>query len=155
MLGRFFRRGKVRPGFFFPRGKNLYWYTFSGGDSIPGRFFRGEILCGGNLYATTPARKYSNAFDVEGMTQWPCIERTIGRVLGPSMALYRSFQECCTMTDKAVRSLWRALSKLPKSKTWYCSSSPLIDSRVSFSLLTRAHVQTVADNTCCTYILLI
>ena len=28
-------------------GENLYWYTFSGGDSIPGRFFRGEVLCGG------------------------------------------------------------------------------------------------------------
>ena len=49
-----FPRGKVRSGFFFPRGEDLYWYTFSGGDSIPGRFFRGEVLCGGKLYATTP-----------------------------------------------------------------------------------------------------
>ena len=59
MLGRFFRGGKVRPGFFFSAGENLYWYTFSGGDSIPGRFFRGEVLCGGKLYATTPVREYA------------------------------------------------------------------------------------------------
>ena len=48
MLGRFFRRGKFRPGFFFSAGENLYWYTFSGGDSIPGRFFQGKFYAGGN-----------------------------------------------------------------------------------------------------------
>ena len=63
MLGRFFRRGKVQPGFFFPAGENLYWYTFSGGDSIPGRFFRGEVLCGGKLYATTPGLQSAYLLD--------------------------------------------------------------------------------------------
>ena len=61
MLGRFFRGGKVRPGFFFSAGENLYWYTFSGGDSIPRRFFRGEVLCGGKLYATTPEVGFKTA----------------------------------------------------------------------------------------------
>ena len=48
--------GGVGLGSFFRRG-NLYWYTFSMGDSIPGRFFRGEVLCEGKLYATTPDRQ--------------------------------------------------------------------------------------------------
>ena len=54
MLGRFFRRGEGSAWVLLSTGENLYWYTFSGGDSIPGRFFRGEVLCGGKLYATTP-----------------------------------------------------------------------------------------------------
>ena len=50
MQRRFFREGKVRPGFFFPRGNYILVYFFRG-DSIPGRFFRegkfyaGETLC--------------------------------------------------------------------------------------------------------------
>ena len=62
MLGWFFRGGGGGGGggsawVLFSAGGNLYWYTFSGGDSIPGRFFRGEVLCGGKLYATTPAHR--------------------------------------------------------------------------------------------------
>ena len=51
--GKFYARAVFPPGegsawVLLSTGENLYWYTFSGGDSIPGRFFRGEVLCGGN-----------------------------------------------------------------------------------------------------------
>ena len=39
------------------------------------------------------------------------IERTIGIVLGPFSALYRLFRKCCTLTNKAFGTIWRALSK--------------------------------------------
>ena len=42
------------------------------------------------------------------------IERTIGLVLGPFTALYRSFLKRCTLTNKAVGTIWRALSKPPQ-----------------------------------------
>ena len=50
MLGRFFRRGKVRPGFFFPRGKIYTGILFPGvilsrGGFSGGRFYAGETLC--------------------------------------------------------------------------------------------------------------
>ena len=38
------------------------------------------------------------------------IERTIGFVLGPSTALYRPFLSRCTLNNKAVGTIWRALS---------------------------------------------
>ena len=41
------------------------------------------------------------------------IERTIGLVLGPFTALYRSFIKRCTLTNKAVGTICRALSKPP------------------------------------------
>ena len=44
------------------------------------------------------------------------IERTIGFVLVPFTALYRSFLERCTLTNKAVGTLWRALSKPPQRR---------------------------------------
>ena len=47
------------------------------------------------------------------------IERTLGLVLGPFTALYRSFLKHCTLTNKAVGTI---------------SSSTLIVSRDSFSL---------------------
>ena len=39
------------------------------------------------------------------------IEMTIGFVLCPCTALYRSFIPRCTLTNKAVGTIWRALSK--------------------------------------------
>ena len=39
------------------------------------------------------------------------IERTTGLVLGPSTALYKPFLKHCTLTNKAVGTIWRALSK--------------------------------------------
>ena len=44
------------------------------------------------------------------------IERTIGLVLGPSTALYEPFLEHCTLTNKAVGTIWRALSKPPQRR---------------------------------------
>ena len=41
------------------------------------------------------------------------IERTIGLVIGPFTALYRSFLNRCTLTNKAVGTIWRALFKPP------------------------------------------
>ena len=37
------------------------------------------------------------------------IERTIGFVLGPPTALYRLFLKHCTLTNKAVGTIWRTL----------------------------------------------
>ena len=44
------------------------------------------------------------------------IERTIGLVLGPSTTLYRPVLKHCTLTYKAVGTIWRALSK--PSQRW-------------------------------------
>ena len=44
------------------------------------------------------------------------IDRTIGLVLGPYTALYRTFLKRCTLTIKAVGTIWRALSKPPKRR---------------------------------------
>ena len=46
MLGRFFLRG-FGLGSFFPRGKTYTGKLFPGGNCVPGRFFRGEVQCGG------------------------------------------------------------------------------------------------------------
>ena len=42
------------------------------------------------------------------------IERTIGLVFGPFTALYIPFLKHCTLTNKAVGTIWRALSKPPQ-----------------------------------------
>ena len=44
------------------------------------------------------------------------IERTIGIVLGPVTTLHRSFLKRCTLTNKAVGTIWRALSKPPQRR---------------------------------------
>ena len=44
------------------------------------------------------------------------IERTIGLVLGPFTALYRSFLKRCNLTNKAVGTIWRVLSKPPQRR---------------------------------------
>ena len=44
------------------------------------------------------------------------MERTIGLVLGPSTALYEPFLKHCTLTNKAVGTIWRALSKPPQRR---------------------------------------
>ena len=40
----------------------------------------------------------------------------IGLVLGPCTALYRPFLKHCTLTNKAVGTIWRALSKPPQRR---------------------------------------
>ena len=44
------------------------------------------------------------------------IERTLGLVLGPSTALYEPFLKHCTLTNMAVETIWRALSKPPQKR---------------------------------------
>ena len=44
------------------------------------------------------------------------IERTIGLVLGPSTALNIPFLKHCTLTNKAVGTIWRASSKPPQRR---------------------------------------
>ena len=44
------------------------------------------------------------------------IERTIGLVLGPSTALYGPFRKHCTLTNKAMGTIWWALSKPPQRR---------------------------------------
>ena len=39
------------------------------------------------------------------------IEKNIGLALGPFTAMYRSFLKRCTLTNKAVGTIWWALSK--------------------------------------------
>ena len=44
------------------------------------------------------------------------IETTIGLVLGPCTALCRLFLKHCTLSNKAVGTIWRALSKPPQRR---------------------------------------
>ena len=44
------------------------------------------------------------------------IEKTIGLMLGPCTALCRLFLKHCTLTNKAVGTIWRALSKPPQRR---------------------------------------
>ena len=61
------------------------------------------------------------------------IERTIGLVHGHSTAFYRSFLKHCTLTNKAVRTLWRDLFKRPQRRQspdprplWLLVGTPLV-----------------------------
>ena len=90
------------------------------------------------------------------------IERTIGLVLGPFTALYRSFLKRFTLTNKAVGTIWQALSK-PQRRQGPDPAPPpppppLIVSWDSFSLWTWARVQTARSTAFfngCPYIFLI
>ena len=53
------------------------------------------------------------------------IYRTMCLLLGPFTALYNSFLKHCTLTNKAMGTLWRALSKPQTEETRPWSSSPL------------------------------
>ena len=61
------------------------------------------------------------------------IERPMGLVLGPSTALYRSFLGHCTLTNKAMGTVWRDLSKPPQRRQGPDPRRRLIFSRDSFS----------------------
>ena len=52
--------------------------------------------------------------NLNGISDPVIIERTIGLVLGPSTALYEPFLKHFTLTNKAVGTIWRALSKPPQ-----------------------------------------
>ena len=91
----------------------------------------GIILSGSKIVKRLRRRQYDPVI----------IERTIGLVLGPSTALYEPFLKHCTLTNKAVGTIWRALSKPPQEATGSWSLSPLIVSRDSFSHQTWARFQ--------------
>ena len=70
----------------------------------PSSFVKGEanlILSVSKIVIRLRHRQYDPAI----------IERIIRLVFGPSRAFYRSFLKRCTLTNRAVGSLWRALSK--------------------------------------------
>ena len=69
------------------------------------------------------------------------IVRTIGLMLGPSTALYEPFIKHCTLINKAVGTIWRALFQTSSEATGSWSLSPLIVSRDSFSHQTWARFQ--------------
>ena len=61
------------------------------------------------------------------------IVRTICLVIGPFTALYRSFLKHCTLTNKAVGTIWRDLSKPPQRgqgpdhlPLWLLVGTPLV-----------------------------
>ena len=68
----------------------------------------------------TPNFILSGSKIVKRLRRWQydpvIIERTIGLVLGPSTALYEPFLKHCTLTNKAVGTIWRALSKPPQRR---------------------------------------
>ena len=70
------------------------------------------------------------------------IERTICLEFGPSTALYIPFLKHCTLTNNAVGTLWRALSKPPQRRQGPYLRPTMIVSRDSFSHQTRARFQT-------------
>ena len=89
--------------------RQLLWGQFSSNTSTEGSLFR--------------RRKYEPLI----------IERTIGIVLGPSTSLYRTFLEHCTLTNKALGTIWRDLSKPPQRRQgpdprplWLIVGTPLV-----------------------------
>ena len=68
--------------------------------------------------------------------------RTIGLVLGPSTILYRPFLKQCTLTNKVVGTIWRALCKPPQRRQgpdhhpfWLLVGTPSAFGWVELSLL--------------------
>ena len=61
----------------------------------------GKVSSGSKIVKRLRRRQYGPAI----------IKRTIGLVLGPFTAFYRSFLKRCTLTNKAVGTTCRALSK--------------------------------------------
>ena len=73
------------------------------------RRFKGEsnfISSGSKIVKRLRRRQYDPAI----------IDRTIGIVLGPFTTLYRSFLKRCTLTNMAVGTISRALSKPPQRR---------------------------------------
>ena len=85
---------------------NLVKYRFKNGDLV-------YKLRGSNTkqISSRPALKWSNAFNVESMTQWS--SRGDRSCAWPFYGLYISFLKHCTLTNKAMGHIWRDLSKPP------------------------------------------
>ena len=62
--------------------------------------------------STHPSEKFHVSYRSWSLTRIA----SIGLVLGPSTALYGPFLKHCTLTNKAVGTIWRALSKPPQRR---------------------------------------
>ena len=112
--------------------------------NIPSNFFYGDliyklwrvkceanfVLSGSKIVKRIWRRKYNPIV----------IEKTIGLVLDPSTALCRSFVKHCNRANKAGDYI-TGLVQTSSKETRHWSSSPLIDSRDSFSPWTWARFQ--------------
>ena len=96
------------------------------------------VSSGSKIVKRTRCRKYDRVIT----------ERTIGLVLGPSTALYRSFLKHCTLTNTAMGTIWRDLSKQRRTSPdlrlfWLLVGTPLVlgpelaSRRLEHSLLWR------------------
>ena len=92
---------------------NLYVYSIS----FIARHFLLWKLTGAKFNLETMFQQERNLKRLRRRQYDPLIiERTIGLVLGPSTALYGPFLKHCTLTKKAVGTLWRVLSKPPQRR---------------------------------------
>ena len=82
--------------------------------------FYGDLVYKLRRVKNTPNFFSSGSKIVKRLWRWQydpvIIERTIGLVLGPSTALYEPFLKHCFLTNKAVGTIWRALSKPPQRR---------------------------------------
>ena len=69
--------------------------TKTGWPRIPFQRHNNALLSGSKIVKRLRRRKFDSVI----------IERTIGLVLGPSTALYRSFLKHCTLTKKAAGTI--------------------------------------------------
>ena len=80
------------------------------------------VSSGSKIVKRIRRRKYDPLF----------IKMTIGLVMGPSIALYRSFLEHCTLTDKAMGTLWRDVQTSSEWRSpdprllWLLVGTPLV-----------------------------
>ena len=82
--------------------------------------FYGDLVYKLRRVKVTPNFISSGSKIVKRLRRWQydpvIIERTISLVLGPFTALYIPFLKHCTLTNKAVGTIWRALSKPPQRR---------------------------------------
>ena len=105
MLGRFFREGKVRPGFFLRGGESILVYFFRG-DSIPDRFFRGKFHAGGKLYAATPALN-TKTHESQKWEKYGSLNKTYKKQTNANNVVcrnkrYCNIQMCCLVMDPYI-----------------------------------------------------
>ena len=78
--------------------------------------------CGWNI-AKSPKQRTEERFQTFPIDHTVYL-RIIGLVFGPSRALYISFLKHCTLTNKAMGTIWRELSKPPQRRQG-CDHRPL------------------------------
>ena len=86
--------------------KGISHPVFYGDQTKQGQRPANFILSGSKIVKRLRRRQYDPLI----------IETTIGLVLGPFTALCRLFLKHCTLSNKAVGTIWRALSKPPQRR---------------------------------------